>query len=177
MQHDTGKGKARSWFLTDGGPKMLGILYNFDIDSDELKIEHEDWLDDYVIPLLQLGGNWNVVLNGRASRSGDALYNEKLSERRARSVRNYLIAYGGADLNIRVQWSGTRVAVAGHHQTEDLTDRSVDADVNSDPNGLPNPFAEIPPLFTEKQIEWQCDPMRIESDKDFPVTTIPAIRS
>ena len=44
--------------------------------------------------LLDINPNGNLIIEGYASSEGDEIYNQKLSERRAKSVMNYLIELG-----------------------------------------------------------------------------------
>jgi hypothetical protein len=68
-------------------------LYNFDIDGDLLKPEHQNWLKDHVVP--QLGNpNVKIELRGQASRTGSDAHNLELSRRRVTRVLNFLHANG-----------------------------------------------------------------------------------
>lgn len=65
----------------------------FDFDRAELKPEGKAMLDD-LARLLQ-GAKYEVILAiGHADRIGTVQYNQKLSERRAETVKKYLVAKG-----------------------------------------------------------------------------------
>ncbi|PID42549.1 MAG: hypothetical protein CSB48_10070 [Proteobacteria bacterium] len=83
MNKPTGPGRTER----RNSPKSL-LLYNFDINGDRLKPEHEAFLRKEVVPVLQRGGSVSLV--GLASRSGSASYNQALSERRAKSALAFL---------------------------------------------------------------------------------------
>jgi hypothetical protein len=72
-----------------GGPRKL-LLYNFDVDGDNLKPEHQAALRQMVVPRLSTGGS--VAIIGLASRTGSYGHNQRLSERRARNVFSFLQA-------------------------------------------------------------------------------------
>jgi hypothetical protein len=83
MSKPTGPGRTE--YRTS--PKSL-LLYNFDINGDQLKAEHEIFLRKEVVPVLQRGGSVSLV--GLASRSGADSHNLALSERRAHNTLAYL---------------------------------------------------------------------------------------
>jgi hypothetical protein len=68
-------------------PKSL-LLYNFNINGDQLKAEHEAFLRKEVVPILQRGGSISLV--GLASRSGSDSHNLALSEKRAHNTLAFL---------------------------------------------------------------------------------------
>lgn len=83
MSKPTGPGRTEH----RTSPKSL-LLYNFDIDGDQLKAEHEAFLRREVVPILQRGGSVSLV--GLASRSGSESHNLSLSERRAHNTLAFL---------------------------------------------------------------------------------------
>ena len=83
MSKSTGPGRTEH----RTSPKSL-LLYNFDINGDQLKAEHETFLRKEVVPVLQRGGSVSLV--GLASRSGSHSHNLALSERRAHNTLAFL---------------------------------------------------------------------------------------
>jgi outer membrane protein OmpA-like peptidoglycan-associated protein len=91
MARATGPGKVEERPSPDAqAPEMRrASLFNFDIDGDTLKPEHERWLTENVVPLLSVPGA-SVRLRGVASRSGAASHNQALSQRRVDKVLAFL---------------------------------------------------------------------------------------
>src|SRR5215510_10633551 len=100
MRRATGPGRERAEHASF--PTLVSTrLYNFDVDSDELKNLHQHWLDQHVIhPGIAPGGRRYVVLHGFASRTHDEGYNDQLSNRRAQRVRAYLAGHGVSESRI-----------------------------------------------------------------------------
>ncbi len=67
----------------------------FSFDSDKLN-PNQPKLDDIANLLNANSGVTNVVITGHADRLGSDKYNQKLSERRANAVKNYVISKGVA---------------------------------------------------------------------------------
>ncbi len=68
-----------------------GIL--FDINSDKLSAQSEDNLKTLAKTLSKYNDT-NVLIDGYTDNTGTAEFNQKLSEKRANAVHNYLIAQG-----------------------------------------------------------------------------------
>jgi OOP family OmpA-OmpF porin len=65
----------------------------FDFDKSVLKPEGKEMLDDLARELN--GAKYEVIVaTGHADRIGSTAYNQKLSERRANAVKNYLVGKG-----------------------------------------------------------------------------------
>jgi hypothetical protein len=95
MKKATGPGQVEPRCVPSTPPlrRLAWSLFNFDIDDATLKPEHQRWLDENVVPLLNLPGA-TAALRGMASRTGAADYNRKLSERRVDAVRQHLLGKG-----------------------------------------------------------------------------------
>jgi hypothetical protein len=114
-----------------------GLLYDFDIDGDQLKGLHKRWLDKQVIYWLltdlaktasTVCPKWTIWVQGTASRPGSEEHNHRLSKRRADRVLEYLKPYlGAAPVGFEVNWSGEQLALrAGKaDHLEDPWDRGV----------------------------------------------------
>lgn len=100
-------------------------LYNFDVDSSELKQEHLDFLNKQVVPDLSDNPGARVAVVGTASLSGESGHNEVLSEKRAKAVMDYLASKGIAASKFKPGGPiGVGDAPAGPSK-EDERDRSV----------------------------------------------------
>src|SRR6185436_2230124 len=92
-----------------------GIL--FDFNSDALKSTARTNLDNLAANLASFGDS-KLVLVGHTDSVGTAQYNQGLSERRARSVANYLILKGVPSV---------RVEAAGRGESEPVQPNDTDA--------------------------------------------------
>lgn len=73
---------------------VIGNVMLFGFDSAELKMEATDVLDDVYAKFKGNSAVKAVVITGHADSMGSDAYNMGLSERRAESVRDYLIGSG-----------------------------------------------------------------------------------
>ena len=85
MGRPTGSGKAEQ---RSNPPSLL--IYNFDIDGDELKEGHREALTSAVVPILSSTSGGSVSIVGLASRTGRVAHNDALSGRRARRTLDFL---------------------------------------------------------------------------------------
>jgi outer membrane protein OmpA-like peptidoglycan-associated protein len=74
---------------------------------------------DQLISLLSAYPSNRVLIEGHTDKSGDAKFNLRLSELRARSVRDYLIVHGGYDT--------ARFQIIGYGDTKPIADNSTKA--------------------------------------------------
>jgi len=103
-------------FTTVAAPKVMPAVLisledsHFDFDSAALN-ENGKTILDYNARLLKASPKMRIRVAGYTSASGTNEYNQKLSERRARSVRNYLIEQGvAADRLKTIGYGETRPA-------------------------------------------------------------------
>ena len=83
----------------------------FAFDKSVLKPEGKAMLDDLVLQLK--GGSYdNILTTGHADRFGSSAYNQKLSERRAHAVKDYLVS---RDI------PATRIVAEGRGETQPMT--------------------------------------------------------
>lgn len=106
--------------LTSGSQQSLGVAnenFTFHYNSSALTQSTKDRLDIYGQGLTseQLT-HIRVLIEGHTDATGSAAYNQSLSERRARSVRDYLVTTFGLDPN--------RLMIAGRGETRlfDISD-------------------------------------------------------
>ena len=84
----------------------IDVRILFDYDSARSKPSSYKSLDQISVVLLDESlAQSKIMLNGHTDAAGSRLYNQDLSERRALSVKRYLIEYGGVP--------GNRLVVAG----------------------------------------------------------------
>jgi OOP family OmpA-OmpF porin len=101
---------AGSKVEADGCPAVGDVLVtiddvNFDFDSAKLRPEAKPVLDDGV-KRLQSSPSVTIKLVGHTDSTGPADYNMKLSERRAKSVMDYLVAAGVSASRITMEGKG-----------------------------------------------------------------------
>ena len=72
----------------------LGTKINFMAESEKIIGKKAINALKEIKDLLDNNPNGNLIIEGYASSEGDEIYNQKLSERRAKSVMNYLIELG-----------------------------------------------------------------------------------
>ena len=106
-------------------PFVSVLLFNYNIDGNLLKVEHKDYLDKKLIPLLKRN-RIHVKLRGTASKSGASDYNKQLSLERVLRVKKYLISKGVPEAKV----PGPDVSATGEDESkltsdEDDRDRAV----------------------------------------------------
>ena len=91
-----GKSNAAQTQIADdlkqkGRATIYGI--NFDTGSDVIKPESKQTLDQ-IVALLKENKDWRMTIEGHTDNVGGADYNQKLSEKRAAAVKDYLTKAG-----------------------------------------------------------------------------------
>src|SRR5262245_27898882 len=128
MARATGPGKVQPLPIPPAETTMTlsASLFNFDVDGDTPKPEHERFLVDNVVPLLEIPGVV-IRLRGEASRSGSDAYNLALSQRRIEKVKAFLRRHGPANVQVDRQAVGEADAAATGQAdgTEDEKFRAV----------------------------------------------------
>lgn len=74
----------------------LNTDYLFDFDKSVVKVQYYPYLDE-LVPVLNKNPALRVEIQGHADSTGTNRYNQGLSERRAKAVRNYLVKQSGVD--------------------------------------------------------------------------------
>lgn len=74
-----------------GRARIYGI--NFDTDSDVIRAESKPTLDR-IAALLKAHGDWKLTVEGHTDATGGAAHNQQLSQKRAESVKAYLVTAG-----------------------------------------------------------------------------------
>ena len=98
-------------------PLKVGALVNFDHDSDMIKPESYDLLDNFGKALNGGLADVKIVIAGHTDSSGSSAYNETLSVRRARAVADFLI--------VRHQIADKRLIVQGLGESEPIADNQT----------------------------------------------------
>jgi OOP family OmpA-OmpF porin len=93
----------------------LTLEVQFDNNSATLRPESETYLDQVAAKLAELATVTGVI-EGHTDSNGSAEYNQDLSERRAKSVREYLVSKGVA---------GSRLTAQGFGETQPLADNTT----------------------------------------------------
>jgi len=104
------------------GPSALSLPVQFAFDSAEILPAAKGQLDAIAAGIRMLPTTQKVVIEGHTDAMGDEHYNESLSQRRAQSVRRYLVAVHGID--------ATRLQAVGLGESAPLP--------GSDPNAAEN---------------------------------------
>jgi OOP family OmpA-OmpF porin len=87
---DTPKGKVVDEF---GCMKLIRLHVNFDFDKYNLKDEYKDEIDT-AVKFVEQNPNLSVSIDGHTDSDGSIAYNQKLSEKRARTVSDRLRELG-----------------------------------------------------------------------------------
>lgn len=91
------------------------IIFNFDVDSAQLKLEHLDMLRSWVVPLLNK--RYSISIVGLASRTGKTAHNLHLSQQRADRTLEFLSG------EVRNNFNAKNVIGYGDLMAEDAGDR------------------------------------------------------
>jgi len=95
-----------------GRARIYGI--NFDTDSDVIKPESKMALDN-IIKLARDKPDWKFTIEGHTDSTATAAHNQQLSEKRAASVKAYLVAAGVAADRLTAKGFGATKPVADNN--------------------------------------------------------------
>jgi len=115
---DTIKGLA----VDDNGcpiPDVVRLKVNFDFDKAVVKPEFHDDLAKFASYMRQQQSFTVVEIAGHTDSIGTDAYNQKLSERRAKAVRDYLVNNFGMD--------GKLFSAVGYGESRPIADNKTDA--------------------------------------------------
>jgi outer membrane protein OmpA-like peptidoglycan-associated protein len=96
---------------SEGRARLYGIL--FDTDSDHLKDESKPTLDE-LVAAARAQPSWNFAIEGHTDNVGSDAHNQALSEKRAISVKAYLVAAGVDANRLTTQGFGASRPVASN---------------------------------------------------------------
>jgi OOP family OmpA-OmpF porin len=78
-------------------PEIIRLKVNFDFDKSDIKPQYHQELADFAAYMKQQQSFTAVEIAGHTDSKGSDEYNQKLSERRAKAVRDYLVTNFGLD--------------------------------------------------------------------------------
>ena len=90
---------------------------HFDFDKATIRPDARPVLDE-AIGALKQAGNVTIITEGHTDSVGSAEYNQRLSERRARAVRDYMVSGGIASTRIEAVGMGESKPVASNDTAE-----------------------------------------------------------
>jgi outer membrane protein OmpA-like peptidoglycan-associated protein len=96
---------------SEGRARLYGIL--FDTDSDHLKDESKPTLDS-LVAAAKAQPTWSFGIEGHTDNVGGEVHNQTLSEKRAASVKAYLVEAGVAATRLTTQGFGATKPVASN---------------------------------------------------------------
>ncbi|MGO9317070.1 MAG: OmpA family protein [Terracidiphilus sp.] len=96
---------------SEGRARLYGIL--FDTDSDHLKDESKPTLDK-LVAAARTQPTWNFAIEGHTDNVGGDAHNQTLSEKRALSVKAYLVNAGVAANRLTTQGFGSSHPVSSN---------------------------------------------------------------
>ena len=102
---------------TDGAYKLKLEMVHFDFDKQNIKKIYIPVLDQHLAYLYEHPST-PVLVEGHTDYMGSDAYNQKLSERRANAVRDYLIQKGIASSRIQVMGYGEHRPIADNKTAE-----------------------------------------------------------
>jgi hypothetical protein len=146
----TGPGQVQVDVRWSGAGVLKALLYNFDFDDfadrkfRPLKPEHNKFLNDEVVPLLE-NDRGNIWMQGSASRIGTNFWNMTLSQTRVGRVQAYLADQEIGFDQMEVDAVGEEVANKLKHTEDDPHDRSVTIWVLPKLKFDPPPPKRVPP--------------------------------
>ncbi len=97
--------------LESGRIRLYGI--NFDYDSDVIREESRPILDK-IVTLLNSELNLCIVIEGHTDSVGSSEHNLLLSQKRAESVKNYLVSEGIGSIRLFTEGYGESIPVASN---------------------------------------------------------------
>lgn len=113
------------------------LKINFDVDKDVIKSTEAVKLDELAAVFSKYPENI-VLLEGHTDSDGSDAYNQTLSEKRAKSVENYL---RGKNLNIAslssIGYGESRPIASNETQEGKAQNRRVELKISVDPNRVP----------------------------------------
>ena len=118
---DTCPGTAAGLAVDASGcpiPMVVKLKVNFDFDKSDIKPQYHQELADFATFMKQYPGV-SVEIDGHTDSKGTDEYNQKLSQRRANSVREYLVKKLGMD--------GSKLTAVGFGESKPVASNDTDA--------------------------------------------------
>ncbi|MDD5015286.1 MAG: OmpA family protein, partial [Atribacterota bacterium] len=94
-----------------GRVRLYGI--NFDVDSAVIRDESKPTLDK-IVAMLNSEPTMQLIIEGHTDSDGSAEHNQALSQKRAESVKSYLVAAGISSSRLSVEGFGESMPIASN---------------------------------------------------------------
>jgi outer membrane protein OmpA-like peptidoglycan-associated protein len=112
-------------FISVTGDSIKYVIH-FDFDKYNL-VQNSFELLNEVVTFIKTNSNFECVLEGHTDLEGDTDYNLKLSERRVRNTRNYLMSYGVKPNRLSTSYYGkSRPVVSSFDENVSWMNRRVE---------------------------------------------------
>ena len=108
-ERNTAKDQIGEELKKDGRARMYGI--NFDFNSDVIRPESKAVLEQ-ILAVLNENADWNLSIEGHTDNVGGEAFNQVLSEKRAKAVRDHLVKAGIAASRLKAVGKGMVEPVA-----------------------------------------------------------------
>ncbi len=136
---------------------------NFVFNKDQLTVPAQETLDEVARALVGQP-SLNVQIVGHTDSVGSDAYNKRLSQRRAESVRRYLVSKGVRDANLRATGAGESQPIAGNDTEEGRAqNRRVEFVVLNKPANVDVKSGES--TSRSKQAAEAGEPARVKNNK------------
>jgi len=99
------------------GKKTVSLRVEFDFDKSDVKPKYHDDIAR-VAAYMKMHPEAKITIEGHADIIGGKIYNQKLSERRAESVRKYMVEKFGVD--------ASRIATKGYGKSRPIADNNTE---------------------------------------------------
>jgi OOP family OmpA-OmpF porin len=99
-------------------PMVVTLKVNFDFDKSDIKAQYHQELADFAAFMKKHPGV-AVEIDGHTDSKGSDAYNQKLSERRAKSVRDYLVT--------KLGMSASLLTAVGYGESKPVASNDTDA--------------------------------------------------
>jgi outer membrane protein OmpA-like peptidoglycan-associated protein len=94
------------------------VTINFRSGQDELAGDAMAVLNQHVVPQVQMAAGMYIRIEGNTDNLGDAGWNQDLSERRAQSIKDYLVSRGIDEKRIVARGNGASRPLASNKTAE-----------------------------------------------------------
>lgn len=121
QQRDVNAGAARLFDETTGQWNPAAVLTTVYFGYDKYNVEVSE--REKLTNVLDKAKHTKIIVAGYTDYFGTDQYNHGLSDKRANSVKTYLVSLGVPDANIEIQAFGKRYARNGGTRTEVADDR------------------------------------------------------
>jgi len=110
-------------------PKKVAII-NFDFDSSKIITQEKHHLRETLDALNKVRGPFVIVIKGHTDKIGSTEYNQKLGLKRAKSVKDALIARGVEDVRIEtISYGEERPAIEASNSYERSKNRRASIEI------------------------------------------------